>query len=144
MDLTPWAADGQVQLLFETVTDGGLEMGGWTIDELCVVGYRRTGAPPGCGNGVLEQDEQCDDGNLVPGDGCNDRCEGEGAEDGGGDDDGNDDGPGDDDGGDGSSIDGDDGLVARGCACQAHDSGDLPGAVGLLALVMLGWRRRRA
>ena len=30
---------------------------------------------PQCGNGVLEAGEQCDDGNLVSGDGCNASCE---------------------------------------------------------------------
>ncbi len=27
-----------------------------------------------CGNGIVEQDEQCDDGNLADGDGCNTFC----------------------------------------------------------------------
>jgi cysteine-rich repeat protein len=27
-----------------------------------------------CGNGVVECDEECDDGNTVPGDGCSDTC----------------------------------------------------------------------
>ncbi len=30
-----------------------------------------------CGNGVLEQGEQCDDGNIVPGDGCDAFCQSE-------------------------------------------------------------------
>jgi cysteine-rich repeat protein len=30
--------------------------------------------PPGCGNGVLEDVEACDDGNLKPGDGCSPTC----------------------------------------------------------------------
>ncbi len=30
--------------------------------------------PPGCGNGVLEPKEDCDDGNLLYGDGCNALC----------------------------------------------------------------------
>ncbi len=30
--------------------------------------------PPTCGNGILEQGEICDDGNIVNGDGCNDSC----------------------------------------------------------------------
>jgi cysteine-rich repeat protein len=30
---------------------------------------------PGCGNGVLEEGEACDDGNWKPGDGCNAKCE---------------------------------------------------------------------
>jgi cysteine-rich repeat protein len=32
-------------------------------------------AVPVCGNGLTEYDEECDDGNLVPGDGCNAFCE---------------------------------------------------------------------
>jgi fibro-slime domain-containing protein len=31
-------------------------------------------ATPGCGNGVLEDDEACDDGNLASGDGCGANC----------------------------------------------------------------------
>ncbi len=31
-------------------------------------------APPACGNGVVEGSEQCDDGNLVNGDGCSGSC----------------------------------------------------------------------
>jgi cysteine-rich repeat protein len=30
---------------------------------------------PVCGNGILEDGEQCDDGNLLPGDGCCDTCD---------------------------------------------------------------------
>lgn len=30
---------------------------------------------PSCGNGVLEDGEQCDDGNMQPGDGCNAACQ---------------------------------------------------------------------
>lgn len=29
---------------------------------------------PACGNGVVSVDEQCDDGNVVPGDGCSEKC----------------------------------------------------------------------
>lgn len=31
-------------------------------------------APPGCGNGTLEKDEACDDGNKNSGDGCSSNC----------------------------------------------------------------------
>jgi cysteine-rich repeat protein len=31
--------------------------------------------PPVCGNGILEEGEECDDGNTLPGDGCCDLCE---------------------------------------------------------------------
>jgi cysteine-rich repeat protein len=30
-----------------------------------------------CGNGAIDAGEQCDDGNLVNGDGCNDACDNE-------------------------------------------------------------------
>jgi cysteine-rich repeat protein len=33
-----------------------------------------TTLPPGCGNGQLDAGEQCDDGNLVDGDGCDGNC----------------------------------------------------------------------
>src|SRR5687768_12216173 len=31
-------------------------------------------APPGCGNGELTDDEACDDGNTMDGDGCTGNC----------------------------------------------------------------------
>ena len=140
VDISAAAASGQVELGFGIVSDGGLEMGGWTVDELCVVGYR-----PGanaCGNGVLEGAEECDDGNLLDGDGCSSVCLLEG-DDGGGDD-GSDDG-GSDDGGSDDGGDGDltnDGLVPRGCACQASSEVP-PGTAALGLLLLLGLRRRR-
>lgn len=33
--------------------------------------------PEGCGNGIMEGEEQCDDGNLIAGDGCSISCENE-------------------------------------------------------------------
>lgn len=72
VDLTAQAADGQVQLTFQISSDGGLEFGGWSIDDLCVVGVNP--AEPVCGNGTLEGEEACDDGNLVDGDGCQADC----------------------------------------------------------------------
>lgn len=72
VDLTDASADGQVQLAFELASDGGLEFGGWTLDDLCIVGVR---AAPVCGNGVVEEGEACDDGNRVDGDGCEATCQ---------------------------------------------------------------------
>ena len=65
--------DNRVQIAFEISSDGGLEFGGWTIDDLCIVGIS---APPEpiCGNGMLEPGEACDDGNTVNGDGCEADC----------------------------------------------------------------------
>ena len=31
--------------------------------------------PPGCGDGIIEAGEQCDDGNSMPGDGCSGTCQ---------------------------------------------------------------------
>lgn len=33
-----------------------------------------TGAPAGCGDGMVEGSEQCDDGNQIDGDGCSSQC----------------------------------------------------------------------
>jgi cysteine-rich repeat protein len=145
VDLTPWASDGQVTVSFTLASDGGLELGGWTIDELCVVGYRPSVAPPpACGNGLLEGAEECDDANTIAGDGCNASCQ---LEDGNGQtsDGGGDDGSASSDDGDEPGL-GDDGrLVERGCACRAGRGNRGPltlDALGLLALVLVGWRRR--
>lgn len=48
----------QLDLAFSLTTDGGLEFGGWSIDDLCVV------ADPSsiCGDGKLSGAEECDDG----------------------------------------------------------------------------------
>lgn len=143
VDLTPWVADGEVRLSFELDSDGGLEMGGWNIDELCVMGYRAGAVPPlGCGNGALEGSEQCDDGNVVPGDGCSELCEIEGDGPIGGTDSEGD--PTDSDGGGDGGLTDEGRLIDRGCACQAQPQGGLPGALGLLALFWLGRRRREA
>ena len=32
------------------------------------------GIPPNCGDGVVQADEQCDDGNTIAGDGCSEAC----------------------------------------------------------------------
>jgi len=139
IDITAFAGDGQVQVAFTLASDGGLELGGWTIDEFCVVAGNASGGAL-CGNGVLDAGEACDDGNLQPGDGCDAVCGVEGEDDGV---------PSEDDGGieeSGSGDDAgqdDDGLVGRGCGC-ATDVGASPWAA------LTGWfvfgcsvRRRR-
>ncbi|MBE7452429.1 MAG: hypothetical protein HS111_27170 [Kofleriaceae bacterium] len=37
LDLSAQAADGAVQVAFTLETDGGLEMGGWTLDDFCIM-----------------------------------------------------------------------------------------------------------
>ncbi len=40
----------------------------------CPVGEPGCGNEPGCGDGVIDAGEECDDGNSLPGDGCNGVC----------------------------------------------------------------------
>ncbi len=76
VDLEAAAADGSVQVKFRLETDPGLELGGWTIDDFCIMAR---GAPGGtCGDGAIGEGETCDDGNLVDGDGCSATCGDEG------------------------------------------------------------------
>lgn len=71
VDLSAQAADGKVKLRFELNSDQGVNLGGWTLDDVCVV----AAAPaPTCGNGTLDDGEQCDDGNIDDGDGCQATC----------------------------------------------------------------------
>ena len=53
LDLTPTVMNGQVQVKFELQSDPGLEFGGWTLDDFCIVGIG--GGPPmpdgGAGSG---------------------------------------------------------------------------------------------
>src|SRR5262249_28878040 len=39
VDLSTQAADGSVMLAFQISSDGGLQLGGWNIDQLCVVAF---------------------------------------------------------------------------------------------------------
>ncbi len=71
VDVTELAASGQLQVSFQIESDGGLEFGGWTLDDVCLVGIAKA---PECGNGQVEEGEACDDGNLVDGDGCEASC----------------------------------------------------------------------
>ncbi|WP_428262288.1 DUF4215 domain-containing protein [Haliangium sp.] len=98
------ARGGSVRVRFEIQSDGGLEFGGWNIDDFCVLvrpdavcgngeveaaeqcddGDGNSDEAPNacrsscrrnfCGDGVVDRYEQCDDGNTVPGDGCTADC----------------------------------------------------------------------
>ena len=105
VDLTAAVDDqGQVSVRFRLDSDQGLELGGWAIDDLCVVGWvptvcgdgqltgieicdegeansdteadacRSDCTPAGCGDGVRDGGEECDDGNELEGDGCEPDC----------------------------------------------------------------------
>ncbi len=76
VDLAPFIGDdGTVQIRFQMASDGGLQMGGWTIDDFCIVSYEATGPSATCGNGTVEVGEACDDGNTAAGDGCDAICQ---------------------------------------------------------------------
>ncbi len=145
-DISEFAGPQGVALTFGTRSDGGLEFGGWSLAEVCVVAV--DGPLSGCGNGVVEAPEACDDGNVAGGDGCDASCQLEpGApipEDPGEDTD-SDEGSGDTDGDtDGMADLEDDGLIDRGCVCTSGTaSGTLGGSEGLLLFVLLGALRRR-
>lgn len=102
--LSPHITDGKVQIKFEIESDGGLEMGGWNIDNFCIVAFSGsvcgdgeiTGAErcddgennsdtnadacrtnclvASCGDGVVDDGESCDDGNNIDDDDCNNQC----------------------------------------------------------------------
>ncbi len=71
VDVTPYVTDGSLRVTWRLATDFGKELGGWTLDDVCVVGL---GNNARCGDGVLDEGELCDDGNTTDGDGCDPRC----------------------------------------------------------------------
>ena len=146
--VSDFVTDGKLDVKFEISSDGGLEFGGWTIDDYCVVAAAgsicgdgtTTGAETcdagddnsdeepdacrsncrvaHCGDGVVDAQESCDDGNTTDGDGCNATC-----------------------------SDGDDGGD---CGCAVAPRRGVPGGASLLLLVLAGlvlygprWARRR-
>ncbi len=151
--------DGEVELSFRLQSDGGLQFGGWTIDALCVVEV----VDEVCGDDQVTGSEECDDGNLEDGDGCDATCMSEepdppgttggdtsggsmgtgesGAVDGtasasAGMTDGMDEGS----SGDGAGA----GSDSGGCGCTSGNAPGGPlGAMGLLLLTAGGLRRRR-
>ena len=94
---------GKVKVRWSIDADEGFELGGWTLDDVCIVANldsvcgdgRVSGAEqcdlgndnadvadtcrtncrvPVCGDGIADALEQCDDGNDDPTDGCDDDC----------------------------------------------------------------------
>jgi cysteine-rich repeat protein len=104
VDLTTEAQSGAVQIKYEIESDPGLELGGWTLDDFCVVAYdtpfcgdgkvdpgeecdtgkdlsdttpnacRASCAKARCGDGVLDDGEACDDANMDDTDTCHNDC----------------------------------------------------------------------
>ena len=75
LDLSSHAPDGTLTLTFGLQSDEGINMSGWTLDDVCIVVPDSTSV---CGNGRLEASETCDDGNTTNGDGCSSTCQTEG------------------------------------------------------------------
>jgi len=75
VDLKDAAASGKIKLRFELQSDQGFELGGWTMDDVCIVAA--TGPAVTCGNNAVDDGETCDDGNRTDGDGCNANCQDE-------------------------------------------------------------------
>jgi MYXO-CTERM domain-containing protein len=116
VDITAQAADGKVQVTFALQADQGLELGGWNLDDFCIVGWSASFAD--CGDGAVGAGEQCDDGNNTDGDGCSATCQ-------------------DEDGGAGDPN----GDEAGGCCSTSKD--DPTGVFLLLSLCALVLARRR-
>ncbi|CAN5868030.1 hypothetical protein BH11MYX3_BH11MYX3_37420 [soil metagenome] len=70
LDVTALAGHS-VQAQWSITSDMSRELGGWTIDDVCLVGL---GKHPVCGDGVIDAHEDCDDGNTEGGDGCSQYC----------------------------------------------------------------------
>lgn len=139
LPISSFARDKAVQVKFEISSDPGLEFGGWTIDDFCVVANVNsicgdgvlTGAEqcddatgnsdstadtcrtdcrlPACGDGVLDSPEECDDGNLENLDDCTTACK----------------------------------IPGRGGGCGCQGGGGSSALGGLAVLLFLGLRRRR-
>lgn len=76
VDLSSFVENNAVEVGFQLDSDRGLNMGGWTIDDFCVVAFLE----PVCGDGRLDIGETCDDGNEVDNDLCSNACEENGAD----------------------------------------------------------------
>ena len=78
VDLTAaMTAGSPLTLTFGLTSDQGLALGGWNVDNVCIVAYDAAN-PALCGNGTLDTGETCDDGNAIDGDGCSATCQSEG------------------------------------------------------------------
>ncbi|MEO7329133.1 MAG: hypothetical protein ABI193_11170, partial [Minicystis sp.] len=74
IDLSPYVKDGAVQVKFEIASDMGLEMGGWTLDDVAIVAWDA----PSCGDGKVGDKEACDDGDAnsdTTPDACRSTCQ---------------------------------------------------------------------
>ena len=71
IDITHQVQDGMVAVTWQLASDGTTELGGWNLDDVCVVGMAKIAR---CGDAYVDLGEQCDDGNTHDGDGCSSKC----------------------------------------------------------------------
>jgi cysteine-rich repeat protein len=74
IDISEMAHGGPMFLRWVLKTSAGTNLGGWNLDDVCVV----TADDSVCGDHEISETEQCDDGNRDDGDGCSKLCEVEG------------------------------------------------------------------
>jgi cysteine-rich repeat protein len=72
IDVSRQVANDKITLGFSLASDAGVQLGGWNLDEVCLVAGQHA-----CGNGLVEAGEGCDDGNTASGDGCSSTCQDE-------------------------------------------------------------------
>jgi len=76
VDVSEYIVDNSVNIAFQLESDQGLNMGGWTIDDFCIVAF----VEPICGDGKIDVGESCDDGNQIDNDICSNECQTNGAD----------------------------------------------------------------
>ena len=81
LDMTPYITDGTASVRWTLTSDSSNQYGGWNLDDVCMVALIKY---PLCGDGVIDEGEQCDDGNTTSGDGCSKTCHDEPEAGGGG------------------------------------------------------------
>ncbi len=79
LDVTPYAA-APFTIQWTLASDPTRNLGGWNLDEICVVGLDKH---PLCGDGIIDPGEACDDANVDDDDGCSAICADEASDDGG-------------------------------------------------------------
>ena len=69
------AAEDTIQLRFDFGVDYCRGLIGWYVDDVEVYSCSAELPPSDCGNGVIDEGEQCDDGNTFIEDGCSNSCQ---------------------------------------------------------------------
>jgi cysteine-rich repeat protein len=68
-------AGDRIRFRFEFGIDGCDGVIGWYVDDIRFYSCSEELPPSDCGNGYLDQEEPCDDGNNLNGDGCSNVCQ---------------------------------------------------------------------